>query len=122
MLDLARINAPASRSLRTWKASLGGIDPFNDSEPAEVGMSTVLKLSLTITGTQCSGPAKLDCAYLASRASATARAFGLTMMIALRAGPFLVVRLDAVDIQLDQLTAGQLPRFERSVDVRDRCF
>src|SRR5215469_16498735 len=89
IFDFARTSAPASRSLRTWKASLDGIDPFNDSEPAEVGMSTVLKLSLTITGTQCSGPAKLDCAYLASRASATARAFGLTMMIALRAGPFL---------------------------------
>ena len=30
------MSAPASRSLRTWKASRSGIDPFNDSDPAEV--------------------------------------------------------------------------------------
>src|SRR6516225_11205173 len=56
MFDLARITVTASRSLRTWKASTGGTDPFSDSEPAVVGTSAVLKLSLTISGTQCSGP------------------------------------------------------------------
>src|SRR6516165_6906836 len=89
MFDLASTTAPASRSLRTWNASLGGTDPFNDSDPAVVGMSAVLKLSLTISGTQCSGPAKPDCANLASSASAVARAFGLIMIIAFSAGPFL---------------------------------
>jgi hypothetical protein len=46
--------------LRIWNLSPGGIDPFNDSDPAEVGMSTVLKLSLTISGTQWTGPLKPD--------------------------------------------------------------
>src|SRR5262249_54039982 len=41
MFDLASMSGPASRSLRTWKASRGGTDPFNDSDPAEVGMLTV---------------------------------------------------------------------------------
>jgi len=41
MLVFTSMMAPASRSLRTWKASRGGIDPFSDSDPAEVGMSTV---------------------------------------------------------------------------------
>src|SRR5215469_9350859 len=89
IFDFARTSAPASRSLRTWKASLAGIEPFNDSEPAEVGMSAVLKLSLTMRGTQCRGPTKPDRANLASSASAAGKTFGLIMMIALSAGPFL---------------------------------
>ena len=89
ILDLARTTAPASRSLRTWKASLAGIDPFNDNDPAVVGISAVLKLSFTISGTQWSGPLIPDRANCASRASAAASAFGLIMMIALSAGPFL---------------------------------
>ena len=84
------------------RANLEGVTgadrPFSDSEPAVVGTSAVLKLSLTISGTQCSGPTKPDCANLVSRTSATAKAFGLTIMIALRTGPFLVVRLDAIDV------------------------
>ena len=41
MLDFASMIAPASRSLRTMKASRSGIDPLSDSDPAEVGMSVV---------------------------------------------------------------------------------
>src|SRR6516225_7524686 len=119
MFDLARITVTASRSLRTWKASTGGTDPFSDSDPAVVGISAVLKLSLTISGTQCSGPAKPDCANLASSASAVARAFGLIMIIALSAGPFFVVGRDPVEVHLDQLPAGQLPRSERGTDIGD---
>ena len=35
MFDFARTSAPASRSLRIWNASLAGIEPFNDSDPAD---------------------------------------------------------------------------------------
>ena len=36
MLDLASTSAPASRTLRTWKASWGGIESLRLSEPAVV--------------------------------------------------------------------------------------
>ena len=41
MLVFTSMMAPASRSFRIWKASRGGIEPFRESDPAEVGMSTV---------------------------------------------------------------------------------
>jgi len=41
MFDLASNSAPASRSLRTMKASVEVVEPFSDSDPAEVGMSVV---------------------------------------------------------------------------------
>lgn len=87
MFDLASMTAPASRSLRTMKASRGGAESFSERDPAVVGMSTVSKLSFTITGTQCSGPARPDRPNCASSASAAAKAPGFTMTIALSAGP-----------------------------------
>src|SRR5438477_6184463 len=87
MFDFAKTSAPASRSLRTWNASLAGIEPFNDSDPAVVGMSAVLKLSLTIRGTQCRG--KTRACEFGVEASAADKALALIMIIALSAGPFL---------------------------------
>ena len=41
MFALARITAPASRSLRTWKASATGVKPASATDPADVGISAV---------------------------------------------------------------------------------
>jgi hypothetical protein len=46
--------------LRIGNMSPGRIDSFSDSDPAEVGMSAVLKLSSTISGMQRSGPLNPD--------------------------------------------------------------
>ncbi len=53
---LATISAPALRILATVKASEGGTDVFMLTLPPVVGRSKVLKLSLRMTGMQCSGP------------------------------------------------------------------
>jgi hypothetical protein len=81
MLFLASMMAPASRSFLIWKASVFDITPLSESDPAAVGMS-VVSVSFTISGTQCSGPTGPVCANLASRASATFRASGFVTTIA----------------------------------------
>ena len=55
MFALARISAPASRSLLTTNASCSGTDCASVSEPPVVGMSAVSKLSLRMTGIQSRG-------------------------------------------------------------------
>ena len=85
MFDFAKTSAPASRSLRTWNASLAGIEPFNDSDPAVVGMSAVLKLSLTIRGTQCRG--KTRACEFGVEASAADKALANTINETTRGDP-----------------------------------
>src|SRR5580658_5291461 len=56
-LVLPRITAPAARSLRATKESLGGFEPTSASDPAVVIIrSAVSMLSLISTGMPCSGP------------------------------------------------------------------
>jgi hypothetical protein len=89
MFDFAIITAPAARRRLTTNASLPVIMPLRDREPAVVGISIVSKLSLTITGTQCSAPTGPDWRKRRSRSSAASSACGLTMTIALSAAPCL---------------------------------
>ena len=53
---LPMITAPAARSLATTVASRDGVRPACSTEPFSVGMSAVSMMSLTPTGTPCSGP------------------------------------------------------------------
>jgi hypothetical protein len=89
MFDFASTIAPAARTLRTWNASRPATKPSRDSEPAVVVISIVSKLSLTMIGTQCSGPTGPDRENRASSESATRTASGLTTVSELSAGPFL---------------------------------
>ena len=89
MFDLASTIAPASRMRRTIVASRGGIHPLRASEPAVVWRSFVSKLSLTIIGTQWSGPVSPSRAKRRSSESATVSAAGFSVTIALMAGPRL---------------------------------
>src|SRR6188508_1955963 len=88
MFDLAMTMAPASLILLTWYASLSDTNPARDSDPFALCRPIVSKLSLTITGMQWSdGISEFD--GRPSFASASSRALGLVMTMALMAGPFL---------------------------------
>jgi len=50
MVALPRMMAPALRSFLVMKASSAGMDPASATDPAVVGMSLVLMLSLSKTG------------------------------------------------------------------------
>src|SRR5205085_2220028 len=100
MFDFAKTSAPASRSLRTWNASLAGIEPFNDSDPAVVGMSAVLKLSLTIRGTQCRGRQNQS-VRIWRRGIGGGQGVGVDHDNRIECRSFLVVRRDAIEIHLD---------------------
>src|SRR5262245_20832434 len=50
------MTAPAARNLETTVASLRGRRPASSGEPHSVGQSAVSMMSLTATGTPCSGP------------------------------------------------------------------
>src|SRR5205085_8126970 len=78
MLVLPSRTAPASRSLRVTVDSYGGRQPSRMRDPQVVGMSAVVKTSLTATGTPASGPSGRPAARAAStaRAAASARSAG----------------------------------------------
>ena len=88
MLSLARMMAPASRSLRTMKASSGGTEPFSRSDPAVVGMSPVSTLSLSNTGMPCSSERGPRVRRSSSRARALSSACGLSVRTAFSIGPW----------------------------------
>ena len=89
MFDFASTIAPASLTRFTWKASFGDTKPARASEPFALCRPMVSKLSLTIIGTQWSGPTGPPAANRRSSSSASLRASGFVTTMALRAGPFL---------------------------------
>src|SRR5262249_42419199 len=86
---LARITAPAARSLLTIAASLRARYDLNTTDPNVVGISTVWARSLTTIGTPCSGPITLPSRSIRSSLSASSPARGFTLTIELIFGPFL---------------------------------
>src|SRR5450755_2258676 len=70
MLVLPRMTTPAARSRAVIVASYGGCQPARIAEPHVVGISTVVKTSLSASGTPASGPS----GWPAARRSSTARA------------------------------------------------
>ncbi len=88
-LVLPRITAPASRRRRATPESRGAMDVASASEPALVCIrSAVPTLSLTSTGTPCSGPRGPFDRRSASSASAMESASGFSSTIARRFAPF----------------------------------
>jgi hypothetical protein len=86
---LARMSAPALRIFATVGASARGTEFFMLTLPAVVGMSAVSKLSLRMIGMQCRGPAPAGLALnRRSISAAVSSAFGLTVIIARKLGPF----------------------------------
>ena len=71
MFDLARTMAPAALTRFTWKASFDETKPSRASDPLALCSPMVSKLSLTIIGTQWSGPEGPEWRNRASRASAS---------------------------------------------------
>src|SRR5580692_7874817 len=91
-LVLPRITAPDSRNFCATKESLVGFDPRSANDPAVVCMrSAVSILSLIRTGIPCKGPRTCRSFRSWSRASAMARASGLTSMTPLSVGPCLSI-------------------------------
>ena len=60
----------------------GGTMPLNASAPPVVGMLVVWMLSLSAMGMPCNAPRRRPCARSRSRASASSRACGFTVMTA----------------------------------------
>ena len=77
MFDFASTIAPASLMRLTRNASLFDTNPWSDSEPPALCRPIVSKLSLTMAGTQWSGPASPLWRNRRSRSSASFSAFGL---------------------------------------------
>jgi hypothetical protein len=86
-LDFPMITAPASRSFLTTVASAVGTLPASAIEAPVVARPFVSKLSLRMIGMPCSGPRTLPRRRSASMRAASARAAGLSRIIALSAGP-----------------------------------
>src|SRR5215467_4637021 len=74
ILVLPRITTPAARSRRVIVASYGGCQPARILEPQVVGMSMVVKTSLSASGTPASGPSGSPAARLVSTERAAASA------------------------------------------------
>ncbi len=89
-LALAITIAPAARSRWTMKAS-DGLLPASAHEPAVVGMSLVLTLSLTMTGMPSSGR-RSPALRARSAARAWSSASGATVMTALSSSSALIRR------------------------------
>ena len=70
---LPRISAPAAFSRATTKASSRGTRPASSAVPFSVGIRAVSMMSLSPTGTPCSGPIGRPVARCASSALAWAR-------------------------------------------------
>ena len=89
MFDFASTIAPASLIRLTWNASFVDTKPASARDPFALCSPIVSKLSLTIVGTQWSGPTKPPCPARRSRSSASFNASGFVTTMALMAGPFL---------------------------------
>src|ERR1700675_3262358 len=87
---LAMMIAPAARSRWTMNAS-GGVLPLRANDPAVVGMLVVSMLSLTITGIP-RRVLRTPWRRARSAARASARAVGLTVMIAWSFGFSFLIR------------------------------
>lgn len=74
MLVLPRMTMSAAFSFFVRVASYGGTHPSRILEPTVVGMSWVVKMSLSASGTPASGPSFSPAARLASTARACASA------------------------------------------------
>ena len=98
MLDFASTIAPAAFT-RSPESRLRSADsPANASAPSEVCSPLVSKLSLTIIGTQCSGPVRPDWAKRRSSSSASLSASGLIDHDGVDRRPVLVVSCDAPEV------------------------
>ena len=82
----------------------------------------VSKLSLTIAGTQCSGPTGPDDLNRRSSSAASRAASGLISTMALSAGPCLSKASMRFRYVSDEGAAGQAPGLHRRVDLRDGGF
>ena len=98
------ITAPAARSIATTVASREGVRPACSTEPFSVGMSAVSMMSLTPTGTPCSGPiGRPSSAPLVGRARLRER------VLRIEKRPGLDLRVDLAhprQARLDQLLAS----------------
>ncbi len=74
MLVLPRMTTSAALSRLVSVASYGGIQPSRILEPTVVGMPSVVKMSLSASGTPASGPSCSPLARFSSTARACARA------------------------------------------------
>lgn len=74
MLVLPRMTTSAAFSFLVRVASYGGIQPSRIFEPTVVGMPSVVKMSLSASGTPARGPSFSPRSRLASTARACARA------------------------------------------------
>ncbi len=74
MLVLPRMTTSAAFSFLVRVASYGGTQPSRIFEPTVVGMSCVVKMSLSASGTPASGPSFSPASRLASTARACASA------------------------------------------------
>ncbi len=74
MLVLPRMTTPAALSFLVSVASYGGIQPSRIFEPTVVGTPSVVKMSLSASGTPASGPSFSPFSRFASTARAWARA------------------------------------------------
>ncbi len=74
MLVLPRMTTSAAFSRLVTVASYGGTQPSRIFEPTVVGMSSVVKMSFSASGTPASGPSFSPAAFLASTARACASA------------------------------------------------
>src|SRR5438477_5341277 len=81
MFDFAKTSAPASRSLRTWNASLAGIGRGRHVRRIEIIFDD--------QGHTVQGAGKTRACEFGVEASAADKALALIMIIALSAGPFL---------------------------------
>ena len=89
--------------------------------PPVVGMSNVLKLSLRMTGMQCSGPTVAGLAAVAAvHLGRGLHGLRIDRDDGVQGRTLHVVGCDPVEIEPGQLRAGQLSGGERSVDAGDR--
>ena len=114
-LVLPKITAPAARSRATATASWPAMLSANAGKPNVVGCPGMLKLSLTVIGTPCSGPTlpPLASARSAARASFNARSRSSTTM-ALIAGLSRSTALQVGAQQLRPPTPGRSARRGRA--------
>ena len=117
---LPRISAPALRIFATVKASAERRESFMPTLPPVVGMSAVLKLSLSTIGMQCkrAGAARIRLVLPIHLGRRLHRLRIDSDDGAERRTP-QIVGLDPVEIEPGQLRAGQLPAGERRVNAGD---
>ena len=106
MLVLPRMTTSASLSRRVTVASYGGIQPSRIFEPTVVGTPSVVKMSLSASGTPASGPSSSPRGALGvDRAGRAERALGVDVQEGVH---LLVDRGDPVQVRLGDLDGGHL--------------